>query len=68
MTAAPKRKDTFFCSAFFFIAPCAAEGHIKLVQVQRLFQPLGLHDVGVQGATVIERVDVFLDAFWIDVN
>ena len=65
METVTERVDTFFSAGFLFIAARAAEGSIKTIFVQRLFQAFGFHDVSVFGAAVNEWINPHRHTFWI---
>lgn len=50
--------DTLLGAGFLLVATGTTEGGIEAVFVERLLEPLGLHDVGVLAAAVHEGVDV----------
>ena len=47
MCRAPKREDALLGARFFLVAPRPADRRIEAMQVERLPQRLGLHDVGM---------------------
>jgi len=57
-----------FGTGFFFIATRTTKGGIKTVFVQSLLQALGLHDIGMLGAAVGERVNPLCHAVRVDVS
>jgi hypothetical protein len=63
-----EREDALLGARLLFVAPGTAKGHIEAVLVQRLLQALGLHDVGVDGRAVGERIDVLFNPFRVDVH
>ena len=63
MEAIAERIDALFGARFLLVAPRTAEGGVETVLVQRLLQALGLHDVGMLGAAVHERVDAHRHPF-----
>ncbi len=57
MEAVAEGVDTLFRAGFLLVAARTTEGRVKTVLIQRLLQPFRLHDIGMLGATVHERVD-----------
>ncbi|RMV96151.1 hypothetical protein ALP01_05381 [Pseudomonas caricapapayae] len=68
MLAVAERVDTLLGPGLFFVASGTTEGSIETMFVERLFQALGLHDVGVFGAAVGKGVDALSHAIGIDVS
>ena len=55
--AVAEREDALLGARLLLVAARAAERRVEAVLVQRLLQRLRLHDVGVHGRAVVERVD-----------
>ncbi|MNZ94894.1 hypothetical protein D3C78_1140140 [compost metagenome] len=68
MLAVAERVHALLGPRLFFVAPRTTEGSIEAVLVERLLEALGLHDVGVLGTAVGERVDALGDAVRVDVS
>ncbi|MNR10170.1 hypothetical protein D3C85_1264060 [compost metagenome] len=68
MLAVAERVHALFGAGFLFIATGAAECCVETILVECLLEALGLHDVGVLGAAVGERVDVLRHAVRVDVG
>ena len=51
------RKHPFLGPRLFLVATCAAKRAVEAVLVERMFEGLRLHDVGVDGRPVLEGVD-----------
>ena len=60
--------DAFFGTRLFFVATGTTERCVKFVFVERLFQRVGFHNVGVDVATVRVGADALFDAFFVDVD
>ncbi len=60
--------DPLLGAGFFLVTAGAAEGGIEAVLVQRLFQTLGLHHVGVHRAAVGEGTDALRHPFGVHVH
>ena len=56
MARRAEAEDPFLGPALFLVAPRPAEGRVKAVLPERLLEPFGLPQIGVERA-VIERVD-----------
>ena len=66
--AVTERVHTLLGPRLLFVAASTTEGGVETMLVQRLFQALGLHDVGVLGAAMGERVDALRHTFGVDVG
>ena len=62
MTGRTEAEHALFRPAFLLVAPRAAKGRVKTVFIQRLFQALGLPQVGMQAA-MVKRVDALCQGF-----
>ena len=63
-----EREHALFGSAALFVAASAAERDVESVLVKRLLERDRLHDVGVNGRAVVERIDPPLDTVLIGMN
>ena len=68
MVLVPEAKDSFLGPRLLFVSASSSECGIVTTGSQRLFEGLGLHDVGVVLRTMLERVDALVDAFLIRVH
>ena len=68
MVLVAEGEDALLGTGFFLVTTCATESRIKLVFIQRLLQPLGLHDVGVFFRAVDEGTDAHLHALLVDMD
>ena len=59
--------DTFLGTRFLFVPTTTTKGSIKLMFVQRLFQPFCFHHMGVL-ATVGQRIKTKSSTFFVDVT
>ena len=66
VTLVTERIDSFFGAGFFFVTSSSAKRRIELILVQRLFQPVRFHDLGVL-STLLEWIQIQLEALLIDV-
>ncbi len=57
MARRAKREDAFLGPALLLVAACTAEGGIELMEIKRLLQRVGLHDLSVQRGTGRNRID-----------
>ena len=58
---AAEREHALLGAAFFLVSARTAKGGVEAMHVERLLQPLRLHDIGVDGRAVRERVDALRD-------
>ena len=68
MGGGPEGEDPFLGPRCLLVTPRSADRGIEAVQVQRLLQGFGLHDVGVNGSTMGDRADAPADPVTIDVD
>src|SRR5882672_1990823 len=62
------RKNTLLGSARFLVAACTSENAVVASRIQRLAQGKRLHDLRVDSASVLDRIDSFLEAVWVGVH
>ena len=55
MAGRADREDPLLGPAHLLVAPGAAEGEVEAAGVERLLQPLGLPELGVQRRAMVER-------------
>src|SRR2546427_13249264 len=68
MVRVAKRKNTLLRSAGFLVAACTPENAIVASRIQRLTQGQRLHDLRVDSAAVLDRIDALLEAFRLGVD
>ena len=68
MPGIAERKNALLGAGFFLVAAGPAEGCIKTIFIEGLFQAIGFHDLGMQRRAVVEGVYILLDAIGIDVD
>src|SRR6266545_6393444 len=68
MARCAKRKNALLGAGFFLVASRAAEGHIKAVQIERLLERFGLHDIGVICRAMSDRTDALGNAALVGVR
>jgi hypothetical protein len=64
----PEGKDALLGAGFLLVAARSAEGRVEAEFVERLLQPLGFHDLGVERGAGVEGIDAAPDTVLIDVD
>src|SRR5262249_60469706 len=68
LTGAAEREHALLGARSLFVAPCTGNRGVETVRLHGLLERFGLHDLGVVGGAVIERIDAPAPALSVGMN